>query len=187
MNRTAEIDRYLTEIPSCKPCPGRARAVTSLRAPVPVGRSHLACANTQEPAAVAVGEERLPTGRQTGDDELFTRLAAAVGTGHLTAGRLEGTLNEELEDCKTGDPLGLARVLRQCRLAYANQDPRQARPLFEEAYRLAAQSDYRVVASWALDGLAGCLSSSSATPSVSSPSSHPLQSLNTTKPRGGGG
>jgi hypothetical protein len=171
MERTAEIDRSLTEIPSLQTLSGPGTALISLRARVPLGRSHLAGANTQEPTANAVGEETPPLAHQTGDDELFTRLAAAVGTGHPTAQRLEGTLDEGMElDRNTSDRLGLARVLRQCRLAHVNQDPRQAQPLFEEAYRLAVQSDYRVVASWALDGLASCLSSSIATPSFSSPS-----------------
>lgn len=171
MSRTAESVRYMTEIPSLQTLSGPSTALTSLRAQVPVGRSHLSCANTQEPTAIAVGEETPPLPHQTGDDELFTRLAAAVGTGHPTAGRLEGTLDEGVElGRNTSDRLGLARVLRQCRLAHVNKDPRQAQPLFEEAYRLAAQSDYRLVASWALDGLASCLSSSIGTPPFSSPS-----------------
>ena len=102
MNRSAEIDRYLTQIPSfpasskreLQTLSGPSAAATSLPARVLVVGSHLACANPQELTAIAVGEERLPTAHHTGDDELFMRLAAAVGTGHLTAGRLEGTLDE---------------------------------------------------------------------------------------------
>jgi hypothetical protein len=162
MSRPAEIDRYVTEIPSFSTSSKReletlsepSTALTIPRARELAGRSHLACVTTEEPTANAVGEERLSLAGQIGDDELFRQLAAAVGTGQLTDGSVEPILDEGVERTrKSSDRVGLARVLRQCRLAYLNEDPPQALPLLEEAYRLAAESDYRVVADWALGWL----------------------------------